>query len=164
MAVSASGTYQQSGPAAPQTARAVLFAPPGQTKGVAALNAYLVASGVRFQARAAGSGGEAITIALTAAGASTPLSVTVSSNAITVHLATDAAANSISTAREVADAVNTTAASSALVAAAVVTGEPNQVVAPLTATALAGDTALANTGQQGNAPLPSQHPPHDTYA
>lgn len=156
-------TYQQSGPSAPQTARAVLFAPPGQVKGFGDVPAFIVTSGVRIQARAAGAGGEAITVALVAGTANQPLGVTAVGNAITVQLATNAASASVSTAREVSNALNTTAASNALVAAAVVQGDGSQVVAPIAATALAGDTVVGS-GTLGNAPLPKQHPQSNAYA
>lgn len=164
MGVPASGSYQQSGPSAPQTARAVLAELPGQVKSIGLIPAFLVASGIRFQARASGVGGEAITVALVAAGNGTALSVSVTSNAITVNLATDGAGNSVSTARQVADILNVTPTSSALIAAAVTSGDGTAVVAPLAATALAGDTALQNTGVVDNStPLPAQHPIHNSY-
>lgn len=65
-------TYQQSGPSAPQTARAVLAELPGQVKGFGDTPAYFVTAptgannGIRFQARASGVGGESISVAIVA--------------------------------------------------------------------------------------------------
>lgn len=89
--------------------------------------------------------------------------VNVSSNAITVVLPVDEAGNPDATAVAVRDAVNTTPASNALVVAATAAGDGTGIVSALTATGLTGD-ATASVGQDGSAPLPSQHPSHNSYA
>lgn len=71
-----------------------------------------------FKAVATGTAGNAVQIRYVDPGAaSQPLAVAVAGNQITVSLETDGAGNIISTAQEVIDAVNTDAASSALVTA-----------------------------------------------
>lgn len=89
-----SSTYQQSGPSSPQAARAVLAELPNQQKSFGDLPAYLNTNNgpnkdLRIQARASGSGGEAITVAFVANGLNSALSVAVNGNAIQVNLATD---------------------------------------------------------------------------
>lgn len=94
-----------------------------------------------IEADAPGTGGNAITVALVVAGASTPLSVSVAANAITVNVATDGGSAATSTAAQVRDAINAHAAASALVTAADATGNDGTgVVTALTATALTGGT------------------------
>lgn len=166
----ASGTYQQSGPSSPQAARAVLAEIPGQQKSFGAIPAFLsYSNGVNarlyFQARAAGVGGESITIAMTTTGTNAPLTVTTVSNAITVHLATDAAGNPASTAREVRQALNTDPTASGLISVGLGVGSDGSAyVGTLTATALAND-ANASTGTDGgtSVPLPRQLPIHNSY-
>jgi hypothetical protein len=165
MASGASGTYQQSGPAAPQTARAVL-ATLGPQVGPLPLPAYFATSfatpnsNLVFQARQPGA--STVTIALVVAGANTPLTVTVAANAVTVNVATNAASAAASTAAQVRDAVNTNAAASALLSSALTEGDGSGIVSALGTTSLTGNINTGG-GTLSNAPLPSQHPSHNTY-
>lgn len=59
-----------------------------------------------FIARTPGTGGNAITVALVVAGASTPLTVSATGNAITVNVATNGSSAAISTAQDVRNAIN----------------------------------------------------------
>jgi hypothetical protein len=70
---------------------------------------------MRFNAQVSGSAGNLISINLVAAGLSTPLSITVVGNAITVHLATDGAGTNISLGQDVVSLINGTPAAAALV-------------------------------------------------
>lgn len=70
-----------------------------------------------YRALAAGTGGNSIRVAHVNDGASQPLTVTVSGNDITVHLATNGASAITSTANDVVAAVNADAPASALVQA-----------------------------------------------
>lgn len=161
----AQGTYQQSGPSAPQTARAVLFVAPPQQRGFAPAPAQLVIGPLLYQARAAGVAGESVTVTHVASGASTPLSIAVVSNAITVTLATNAAGASVTEADAVRDLVNTTPAASALVSVVIGPGARGDEVVPAAASApLAGDSAVVTTGTESNAPFPSMHPQQNSYA
>jgi len=87
-----------------------------------------------WTAKTAGTGGNAITVALVVTGSDTPLSVDVLGQAITVHLATDSAGDAVSTADQVVAAVNAHPGASALVQA-----ESNDIgiVTPVEATQLA---------------------------
>jgi len=90
---------------------------------------------IAWKARNAGTVGNSITVALVKSGNNTPLSVSVTNQAITVNLATDASGNQVSTCAQVVSAVNGNTSSSALViATAVDTG----VVAAVAASALSG--------------------------
>lgn len=164
------GTYQQSGPSAPQTARAVLFEGPAQQKGFwdnpAKLTTALAGANndLLIQAKATGEAGNAITVAYVVSGASTPLSVSVTGNAITVNVATDGSSNPTSTAAQVAAAIAASGPANALVTAVNAPGNDGTgVVAALTATPLAGGST-SSRGPQSDAPLPHQHPIHDVYA
>ena len=86
--------------------------------------------------------GNSITVAYVVAGASTPLTVAVVGNAITVNVATNGSSAATSTALQVRDAVRASAAARALVNVDLKTGEDGTgVVTALTATALSGGTA-----------------------
>jgi hypothetical protein len=89
--------------------------------------------------------------------------VNTSGNAITVVLPVDEAGNADATAAAVRDAVNTDPVANLLVAVAFAAGNGSGIVSALSATNLAGD-AIVGSGQDGNAPLPAQHPIHDSYA
>lgn len=90
---------------------------------------------ITWRAKNVGSLGNNIQIAVVKSGNSTPLSVSVSSQTITVNLATDASGNATSTCSQVVTAVNNNAPAFALVQATLVdTG----VVAPFAATRLTG--------------------------
>ncbi len=80
-----------------------------------------------WTAKAKGTGGNQISIALVAAGNNTPLSVGVSGNAITVALATNASAQPVSTAPQVVAAILASVPASALVVAT--SGDSGVVVA-----------------------------------
>lgn len=97
---------------------------------------------ITWTARAAGSAGNGITIALAASGTDTPLSVEVSGQAITVNLATDGAGDPVSTADQVAAAVNADAAASSLVQASTTDGG---VVQPAAAANLTGGQDAQDT-------------------
>jgi hypothetical protein len=75
-----------------------------------------------YTADARGTNGNNVRVTYVAAGVSTPLSVSVAGNDITVNLATDAGGAATSTAAQVRDAVNADAGASALVTAANATG------------------------------------------
>jgi hypothetical protein len=95
-----------------------------------------------FVAVKPGSQGNGITIAFVVAGLSTPLSVSVVGNAVTINVATDGAGAATSTAVAVRDAVVASGPASALVATSLKTGENGTgIVAALSATALSGGTA-----------------------
>lgn len=68
-----------------------------------------------FLARTPGTGGNSIRVRIVVAGASTPLSVSVSGSDITINSATDGSSAATSTAAQVIDAVNRSAAASTLV-------------------------------------------------
>lgn len=97
---------------------------------------------ITWTARAAGSAGNGISIALAASGTDTPLSVEVSGQAITVNLATDGAGDPVSTADQVAAAVNADAAASSLVQASTTDGG---VVQPAAAANLTGGRDAQDT-------------------
>ncbi len=88
-----------------------------------------------WTAKTPGTGGNAITIALTKAGNNTPFSISVANQAVTINLATDAAGNVTTTPVIVANAVNVHAAASALVQALAL---DSGIVTPVAATPLAG--------------------------
>jgi len=90
---------------------------------------------IAWKARNAGTVGNSITVALVKSGNNTPLSVSVTNQAITVNLATDASGNQVSTCAQVVSAVNASAAASALVSA---TAVDSGVVAAVAASALSG--------------------------
>ena len=72
-------------------------------------------SSILFRAVTAGTGGNSITVVLVESGNSTPLSVSVVSNAITVNLETDGGGSAVSTVNDVISKIYQTAAASALV-------------------------------------------------
>lgn len=99
-----------------------------------------------FIADAAGAGGNAITIEYANDGASVVLSVSVVSNAITVHLATDGIGDPTSTAAQISVAVNTFPAAAALVTVANASGNDGSGVPPVM-----GPTGLTGGGSSGGA-------------
>lgn len=92
-----------------------------------------------FTSTVADSAGNSVRVRYVVAGVSTPLSVSVAGNDITVNVATNGASAATSTAAQVRDAVNASAAASALVAAANAAGNDGTgVVAALAFTNLTG--------------------------
>lgn len=90
-------------------------------------------------AKAPGTGGNSVTFAIVVSGASTPLSIGVTGNAITVNSKTTAGSAASSTAAEVVSALKASAAASALVHAYLPKGSDGSgTVAASGATALAG--------------------------
>ena len=94
---------------------------------------------ITFLARTPGTGGNSIRVRIVVAGASTALSVSVSTNDITVNSATGAGSAAISTADQIIDAVNRSATASALVwAQRAAANDGTGVVAAVGYTNLAG--------------------------
>lgn len=92
-----------------------------------------------FFAKVPGTGGNSITIQYAVAGASTPLSVSVVGNAITVNVATSAGSAAISTATDVKRAIDFDLTAGAMVQAYRPLGSDGTgVVAAVGATALSG--------------------------
>lgn len=90
----------------------------GSTSGVAATKINGASNAIiLYTARTAGTGGNSITVAQLNGGASQPLSVSVVGLAISVNLATDGSSVITSTASDAIDAINSSAAASALVLA-----------------------------------------------
>lgn len=84
-------------------------------------------------------GGNSTRVRYVVSGNSTPLSVSVSGSDITVNVATDGSGNPTSTATQAMNAINGNAAASALVTAALATGNDGTgVVAALAFTSLSG--------------------------
>jgi hypothetical protein len=162
---SADGTYQLTGPASAAAARAVLFvAPPQQKGGWDSLYSLTTAFGNNADILIQGPSGS-ITLAYVVAGASTPLSVVVTSNAIVVNLATDASSNPTQTdANAIVAALRASSAVQALGVGVVRAPTQNGSGRPgaLTATALTGGAA-STRGPQSDAPFPAQHPAHNNY-
>jgi hypothetical protein len=116
-----------------------------------------------YTATQLGTPGNSVTITYVVAGVSTPLSVTVAGNAITVNVATNAGSAATSTATQVRDAVRANAAAAQLVGVDLAAGNDGTgVVAAMGATPLAGGTSIA-VGKPGNAPLPTIPPIHFSY-
>ncbi len=115
----------------------------------ATLETGVVAENNRIKWTAVTPGAKAgLKIVLAVAGANTPLSVTVAGEVITVHVATNGASAAISTAAQIINKVNETAAATALLIASN-GGASNGtgVVAAVAETALAGGTsATADVG------------------
>lgn len=108
-----------------------------------------------FTAVARGAGGNAITVSYVVAGTNTPLTVSVAGTAITVNVATDGAGAATSTAADVMSVLNTNVNSSALIVAALASGNDGTgIVTALAATALAGGTFVQQlSGARINAAL-----------
>lgn len=104
-----------------------------------------VNSNLKFTAKALGTGGNSITVRYVVSGNNTPLSVSVSTNDITVNVATGAGGAATSTASQVLSAVNASAPAFALVVASLAPGNDGTgIVAAFPATALtAGTTGAA---------------------
>lgn len=124
-------------------------------KYVAAVKASVVCgtaeatSAVKLEALAAGDAGESISITIVdPATASADLGVAVSSKDITVNLKTNAQSEEISTAKEVAEAINADAAAKLLVVASYY-GDGSGVVAAKAKTTLAEGGDSAATGAEG---------------
>jgi Protein of unknown function (DUF3383) len=100
------------------------------------VSASLVIQNVNYTAVATGVGGNAITIAYTTGGVAGSEVVTVNSNAISVQIA-----SGISTAAQIAAAVNASGAASALVTASVFSNSTKAQTAPVSATNLSGGSA-----------------------
>lgn len=98
--------------------------------------ASLTLQDINYQAKATGTGGNAITIAYTTGAVAGSEVVTVVGNAITVQIA-----SGVSTATQIAAAVNASVDASALVTATVYGTGSNPQTAPVTGTNLAGGTA-----------------------
>lgn len=103
--------------------------------------AQLTVGDITYVAKAAG-GSSAVTITYVVAGASTALSVSVTSNAITVNLATSAGSAAISTAAQVLAAIQASTPATALVSS-LLTGTGSNVQAAQAATNLAGGSAAS---------------------
>lgn len=94
-----------------------------------------------YSAKNRGTGGNSITVAYVVAGNNTPLTVSVSTNAITVNVATNGGGTATSTAAQVKAAIEASTPAAALVSVANNTGNDGTgVVAAFTAAALAGGT------------------------
>jgi phage tail sheath gpL-like len=169
MAASNSGNgYQVGTTAAASTARKVLAAIAQYVGFQPFVTAFLTTAvganaNITYTARQRGTAGNAITVAYVVAGASTPLSVSVTGNAITVNVATSSGSAATSKGAQVLAAVQASAPAMALVSAVLATGNDGTgVVSAMTATALS--TGVSDTiGLTGNAPLPTQPPIHYTY-
>lgn len=95
-----------------------------------------------FTARSGGTGGNSIRVAIVVAGASTPLSVGVSGNDITINSATSAGSAATTTASQAIAAVNASAAASNLVKATLASGNDGSgVIAAQALTNLTGGSA-----------------------
>src|SRR5680860_218644 len=103
--------------------------------GIAAVAATLTNQGITWTADTAGAAGNDISIAFVVAGASTPLSVSVTGTDIVVNLETDAGSAAISTTLEVQTKVNGHATAGGLVTGS---GGDATVAAALAATDLTG--------------------------
>lgn len=163
-------TYQQSGNSSPQTSRAVLATIGAQVRGffdqAASLTTSLTGTNndLTYTSVAKSSGANSVRVRYVVAGASTALSVSVSTNDITVNVATDSGSAATSTAAQVAAAVTASTAAAALVTVANAPGNDGTgVVTALAFTALAGGTD-STRGTPSGAPLPTQHPIHDSYS
>jgi len=87
----------------------------GATKASAETGVIANDNALRWTAKTAGTGGNAITVEFVVAGNNTPLTIGVVSNAITVNVATDGGGLATSTADQVKDAVIASGPASALV-------------------------------------------------
>ena len=97
---------------------------------------------ITWRAKNTGTAGNSIQIAVVESDNSTPLSVSVSGQTITVNLATDASGNATSTCSQVVTAVNNNASASALIQA---TQIDFGVVVPFAATSLSGGQNARNS-------------------
>lgn len=122
--------------------RQVYDAPVAQVSQMRYLShASVVMQDVTFVSKAAGASSP-ITIVYVVAGASTAFSVSVTSNAITVNMATSAGSASVTTADQVAAGIAASGPASALVTATV-TGTHSAVQLAIGSTALTGGTAAS---------------------
>ena len=103
-----------------------------------------------YRARSAGAQGNSVRVTYAVPGANNPLGVVVSGNDIVVHLATDAAGRSVSTASQVKAALEASAAATALVTVTHYAGSSGAgIVPPRAATSLTwGDNGLNMTIDQ----------------
>lgn len=174
MAISNSG-YQSGTTAAPQNARRVLFGIAAQVPATgnplarATLTTALAGANndLTYTARFLGTGGNSTTIAYVVAGNNTPLTVSVTGQAITVNVATSAGGAATSTANDIATAIRNNAQATSLVDVQNAAGNDGTgVVTALSVTPLAN--GVSNTiGRRGNAPLPRVYgsgiPIHNVY-
>lgn len=164
----ADGTYQLTGPASAAQGRKVDYTAAAQQKGFwDNFGSLTTAQGsnrdLLYQAVGAGTAGNAIRVRYVISGNSTPLTVSVSGNDITVNVATDSGGAATSTANQVKAAVQASTPASALVQVALAPGSDGTgVVQALSFTALAGGTD-STRGPVSNAQLPHQHPISNTY-
>lgn len=171
MAISNDGnSYQKGTTAAAINARRVLSVVSPQIQGAVNEPAFLVTAiagnnnDLTYTAKTKGTIGNSITVAYVVAGNNTALSVSVSSSAITVNVATDGGGAATSTAAQVAAAIAASVPAAALVTVANATGNDGTgVVAALTATALANGKDQT-AGGVSNLPLPTIPPIHYRYA
>lgn len=173
MANNGGNSYQVGTNAAASTARRVLNAI-AQVVGfqpfvTASLTTALAGSNndLTYTAQKRGVPGNSVTVTYVVAGASTPLSVSVSGNDITVNVATSAGSTATSTAAQVTAAVQASAAASALVLVGnAPANDGTGVVTALAQTPLAGGTDAA-IGTTSNAPPPKAFgagiPIHNSY-
>lgn len=161
MANNSGNSYQQGTTAAASTARKVLASVAQFVGFVQPLWATLTTAlagannDLTYQAVARGVAGNSITVAYVVAGASTPLTVSVTGTAITVNVATTAGSAASSTAAQVAAAVRALPAANALVEVDNAPGNDGTgVVTALSTTPLAGGVDVV-TGQKGDAKLPN---------
>lgn len=132
----------------------------GGANSYAALTTALSGSNndLTYAAKSRGSASNSVRVRYVVAGNSTALSVSVSSNDITVNVATDSGGAATSTAAQVRDAVNASAPASALVTASNATGNDGTgVVAALSFTALSGGAEYV-IGYGGNNTVSRQAP------
>lgn len=121
----------------------ILWGDGGAAASAATLTLGSGASAVKFDAVAAGTAGNSITVTMTNPGGTAALAVSVLGTAITVALGTTTG-NIISTANDVIAGIFGSSAARALVTASA-TGTGLGVVSAVTSTALAGGTASAET-------------------
>ena len=119
------------------TTRTVVFTPLPALKAGLTIPGVDSNGGVIYTAQAAGTAGNSIRVAHVVSGTSTPLSISVSGNDITVHVQTDGSSLAISTAAQVVTAIGLSAPATALVTATA-TGSGASVVGAQALTFMAG--------------------------
>jgi hypothetical protein len=163
-------TYQLSGPASASATRRVIASIGGQAAGsydtVATLTTTLTGTNndLKYTSKAASASGNSIRVRyVDPGGNNAALGVTVSTNDITVNLATDGSGAITSTAAQVKTAVDGSAPAAALVSVANATGNDGTgVVTALAFTALSG--GLSSTrGVGGRTKLPKSLPTRSYY-
>lgn len=164
----ADGTYQLTGPSSASQARKVVYTAAAQQKGswdsVSTFHTGFADENANILFQGGLDPTNTLSMTFVVAGNSTPLSVSVTSRAITVNVATDAGGLPISTANDVIAAVRASAPVQALKVAALPdygslgTG----IVGAISTTSFAGATA-STRGTASGAPLPHQHPSSNSY-